>query len=106
MNTLHERPSAPQIPPSSFPDIGTARYHDGGRFVAVLYRRGRTRLHLVFVDEPGIRHLAVPLEEQRYLRPLEHRGQGYPIERFVRQLRKTHRPITESARAELARIPT
>jgi hypothetical protein len=84
-------------------EFQTGRFHDGERWLCVLYRRGCTRLHLTYRDDPGIRHTAVPLQDERYLRPLPLHAGDYPVERMVRRLRaiahRTH--ITESAKAEL-----
>lgn len=81
------------------------RFHDGERFVSALAREGRSKLHLVMMDDAGIRRLSVPLEEARYLRPLELRGKPYPVERMVRKFRAfgRERGITEAAKLELER---
>lgn len=84
------------------------RFHDGQRFVAALAREGRTRLHLVVIDDAGVRRLTVPKDEARYLRPLLLRGKPYPVERAVRKFRAfgRERGITDAAKDELARAET
>lgn len=83
----------------------TARFHDGERYAAALVRDGRKHLHLTFIDDSGVRHATAPLEEQRHLVPLTHRGDSYPVERMVRKLRgaATRMGITDAAQAELER---
>jgi len=82
------------------------RYYDeeGGRFCCALARVGRTKLHLTFIDNGGVRHVAVPIERFRtHTSPLSYREGAYPIPRLVRRLGVVgrERGITEAARAEL-----
>lgn len=83
----------------------TGRFHTGERWCVALYRRGRTRLHLVLIDDGGVKHQAVPLGEERYVRPLLLRGNEYPVARMVRRLvaAGSRSGITEAARVELVR---
>lgn len=81
------------------------RFHDGERYVAALAREGRSKLHLVVIEDAGVRRLSVPLDEGRYIRPLELRGKPYPVDRMVKKFRAfgRERGITEAAKSELER---
>jgi hypothetical protein len=85
--------------------ITTARFHTGERWVAALVRRGRSRIHITFIDDLGIRHQALPLFEERSLVRLRFKGKEYPIPRMVKQFRAIGRArgITEAAKEELSR---
>jgi len=84
-------------------DYRTARFHDGERYIAVLAREGRTRLHITFRDDSGIVHRALPREDARHLSILLHHGKPYSIERMVRRLSGLGHTvgITQAAKNEL-----
>lgn len=86
-------------------EYGVYRFHDGERYVCVLARSGRTKLHITHIDEPGVVHRAVPLAEARSLTPLPYRAGAYPVELCVKALRRVgrERGITEAAKEELKR---
>jgi hypothetical protein len=77
------------------------RWHDGQRFVAALCRRGRSRLHLLAIEEGGVRVRQRPIAEEPALRPLE----DYPVARAVRQFRRIgrRRGMSQEAKDMLAR---
>ena len=82
------------------------RYYDeeGGRFCCALARVGRTKLHLTFIDDRGVRHVAVPIERfVTHTEPLGYHEGAYPVPRLVRRLRAVgrERGITEAAKVEL-----
>jgi hypothetical protein len=92
------------------------RDDDGGTRCA-LVRRGRTRLHITFISDAGIEHRSLPLDSERYLKPLPDlitvcdgpngqydRVTPYPIARLVKRFAAIgrERGITEAAKAELA----
>lgn len=84
-------------------EFQTGRYHTGDQSVAALYRRGRTRLHVTFRDDSGVRHLSEPLEHERYMAPLPYKHGTYPVSRMVRKLKEIARAsgVTQAAKQEL-----
>jgi len=81
----------------------TARFHTGEGWRCALVREGRTRLHLIVLEESGVRHLAAERSEARSLRPLPYHGADYPVARMVRKFAALGRVrgITQAALAEL-----
>lgn len=84
-------------------DIYTGRYHDGERWVVGLFRRGTKNLHITFRDDSGLRHIEVPMAEERYVKPVTYKGNPYPVSRMVRKMRGLPCSMTESAKDELRR---
>mgnify|MGYP001423299118 CR=1 FL=1 len=56
--------------------------HEGWRCAIV--KPGRTKLHVLTMEDFGVRHHAVPLDEERHMLPLTHRGREYPLARARR----------------------
>jgi hypothetical protein len=83
--------------------ISAVRFHDGERYCCAIARVGKTKLHLTFIDDCGVRHTAVPREHERYTTPLTLGGKEYPLSRMVRRFRAVGRAseITEAAKHEL-----
>jgi hypothetical protein len=78
---------------------------ESGQELTVLYRAGRTRLHLVAIESTGVIELRPPLDDARFIRPVSFRGSPYPVERAVRKfLAAAHQHgCTAAAKSELAR---
>jgi len=76
------------------------RYHDGERWISALVTVGHKHLHAVYLDDCGVRVLTEPKEQLRHAEPLMRRGQPYPLERFLRHMRRfaKERGITVEAR--------
>ena len=81
----------------------TARFHTGEGWRCALVREGRTKLHVIVLEDRGVHHLAVDRAAVRTLQPLLYRGYPYPVRRMARKLREIghRRGITEAARTEL-----
>ena len=86
-------------------DSIACRYHTGEGWRATLARPGRTKLHVVYLEDSGLVHRAVALSEQRGLVPLLRKGAPYPLERLVRKLNAVGRVrgMTQAAADELSR---
>jgi hypothetical protein len=86
-------------------DSIACRYHTGECWKATLARPGRTKLHVVYLDDAGLVHRTVSLSEQRELVPLLHKGAPYPLERMVRKFNAIGRSrgMTQAAADEIQR---
>ena len=80
------------------------RVHDGDRYVVALVRRANKYMHLIFIEYEGVKHKAVPVEEERFMKPVFYKDKPYPVARAAKQYRVVARAkgITEAAKSELA----
>lgn len=76
-----------------------------GQLACCLYRAGRTRLHILVIESSGVIVLTPRLDEAKFITPLLHKSDPYPLDRAVRRFRAAGRTlgITEGAKAELER---
>lgn len=80
------------------------RYHtDNGYVAALKVVVGRKMIQLIPMDSAGIKIVKVPLEQERYMKPMELKGKPYPINRAKKLLRASGRRfgITKSAKLAL-----
>ena len=83
------------------------RYHsEQGWIAGAIVARGRALLQCVFVEGSGLSITKLPLADERFMQPLEYRGQPYPENRARRHLRRMGRKfgITKAAKAALKEI--
>lgn len=80
--------------------LQAVKFHDGEREVCGLMKVGTKLVHIIVIDDAGVRVLSEPAEAIRYTRPLLHRNQPYPIDRFCKHLRRVgrERGITQKAK--------
>lgn len=76
------------------------RFHDGERWVCGLATAGHKYLHLVHIDDSGVRVLTQPKEQLRHAEPLLRKGQPYPVDRFVRHMKRVGKERGITARAQ------
>lgn len=61
--------------------ITVNRWFDGERWVCVIASPGRTKLHLLSMDETGLKAHHLPRAAERDLLPLRLRDRPYPLKR-------------------------
>lgn len=81
-------------------DIQAVRFHDGERFCVGLVKVGHKHLHVVVIDDCGVRVVSEPKDSQRYTQPLARKGAPYPLDRLVRHMRRIGRERGITAAAE------
>ena len=75
------------------------RYHTNNGVRAAVIQKGRKWIKVVEIDSP-VHVRKVPLSDERYMRPLQRKGQDYPLVRARNKFLKAGRNlgITEGAK--------
>jgi len=76
------------------------RYHTNNGVRAAIVQKGRKWIKVVEIDSP-IHTRKVPLSDERYMTPLQRKGQDYPLVRARNKFLKAGRTlgITQGARS-------
>lgn len=76
------------------------RFNDGDRWVCALVTVGHKHMHAVHIDDTGVRVTSAPKEELRHAVPLLRKGEPYPLDRFLKGLRRVAKARGITAAAE------